>query len=118
EYDYAPNPDTEIDNMGINMNNTEKQTQVTIKCPNEKEYQATMDSSSDTNGTEVEMIDTTENGLATPEMQITGNEHVESYTLEIAIKTTQPEDTEWLHSEEFILVINKKSVASKKNKKN
>ncbi|CAG8801277.1 19737_t:CDS:1, partial [Gigaspora margarita] len=65
KYDYAPTLDTEIDNVGINMNNIEEQTQVTIECPNEEEYQATMGSSQDTNGTKVEMIDTTENDLVT-----------------------------------------------------
>ncbi|CAG8649071.1 18547_t:CDS:1 [Gigaspora margarita] len=72
EYDYAPTPDTEIDNVETNLNNTEEQTQVTIECPNEKEHQATMSSSPDTNDTEVEMIDPTENDPVTPEMQMSG----------------------------------------------
>ncbi|CAG8836808.1 29433_t:CDS:2, partial [Gigaspora margarita] len=72
EYNYAPTPDTEIDNVGINMNNTKAQTHIIMECPNKEKYQATMGPSLNTNGTEVEMIDTTENGLMTPEMQIAG----------------------------------------------
>ncbi|CAG8818809.1 30445_t:CDS:2 [Gigaspora margarita] len=64
KYDYAPTPDTEIDNVGIIMNNIEEQTQVTMEFPNEEDL--------DTNNTEVEMIDPTENDLVTPEMQISG----------------------------------------------
>ncbi|CAG8844198.1 13822_t:CDS:2, partial [Gigaspora margarita] len=51
ECDYAPTLDTEIDNVGMNLNNTEEQTQVTM---------------------ELEMIDPTENNLVTPEMQMSG----------------------------------------------
>src|SRR5260364_69620 len=65
EYNYAPSPDTEIDNVGMNLNNTEEQIQVTIECSNEEEHQATMSSSLNTNGTEVKMIDPTENDLVT-----------------------------------------------------
>ncbi|CAG8791535.1 28485_t:CDS:2, partial [Gigaspora margarita] len=145
EYDYAPTPDMEIDNVGININNTEEQIQVTMECPDEEEYQVTMGPSLDTNGTEVEMNDTIENDLVTPEMQMAGvfgtkdkmvaqhdnpgesttptymrgnedlkdelnilsftndtaaqsNDYAESHTLKTAIKATQLEDTEWLHS--------------------
>ncbi|CAG8699209.1 32319_t:CDS:2 [Gigaspora margarita] len=73
---------------------------ITIECPNEKEHQVTMDSSPDTNGTEVEIIDTTENDLGSNEdlrdklntFSFTNDikEHVESHILEIAIKSTQP----------------------------
>ncbi|CAG8616715.1 27458_t:CDS:2 [Gigaspora margarita] len=94
-----------------------------------------MSSSSNTNNTEVEMINPTENDLVTPEVQISGvldtktnwyftnnlaaqsNEHAEPYILETANKATQPENTEWLHSEGFTSVVNKKSAVSKKNKK-
>ncbi|CAG8722134.1 16640_t:CDS:1, partial [Gigaspora margarita] len=163
EYDYAPTPDTEIDNVGMNMNNTKEQIQVTMECPNKEEYQATMGSSPDTNNTEVEMIDPTENDLVTPRnadvrvldtkdklvaqhnnseesttliymqgnedlrdklntlsftnLAARSNEHVEPHTLETANKATQPGDTEWLHSEGFTPVVNKKLAASKKNKK-
>ncbi|CAG8698692.1 16260_t:CDS:2 [Gigaspora margarita] len=113
-------------------------------CPDKE--MATMDSSLDTNGTKVEMIDTTENDIVTRNADVRGsckmvaqcnedlrdklntlsftnniaarsNEHIESHTLETAIKITQPGDTEWLHSEGFTPVINKKLAASKKNKK-
>ncbi|CAG8814141.1 34516_t:CDS:2, partial [Gigaspora margarita] len=72
EYDYAPTLNTEIDNVGMNLNNIKEQTQVTIEYPNEKEHQATMSSSLDTNDTEVEMIDPTENDLVTLEVQMSG----------------------------------------------
>ncbi|CAG8845587.1 22053_t:CDS:2, partial [Gigaspora margarita] len=164
KYDYIPTPDTEIDNMGIIMNNTEEQTQVTMECSNEKEYQTTMGSSPDTNNTEVEIIDPTENILVTSELQISGvldtkdklvaqhsnsgestiliymrgnedlkdefntlsftnnlaaqsNKHVEPHTFETASKATQLGVTEWLYSEGFTPIVNKKSAASKKNKK-
>ncbi|CAG8817353.1 44019_t:CDS:2, partial [Gigaspora margarita] len=42
EYDYALISDTEIDNMRMNLNNTEKQIQATMECPNEKVHQATI----------------------------------------------------------------------------
>ncbi|CAG8823193.1 6216_t:CDS:2, partial [Gigaspora margarita] len=122
EYDYAPIPDTEINNVEMNTNNMEEQ------------IQATMGSSPDTNDTEVEMIDPTENDLVTPEMQMlevldtkdklvaqhdnsVDNKRVELHTLETANKATQSGDTKWLHSEGFIPVVNKKLAASKKNKK-
>ncbi|CAG8641605.1 18494_t:CDS:2 [Gigaspora margarita] len=103
----------EIDNIGINMNNMEEQIQVTIECPNKEEYQVTMDSSPDTNGTEVEMFTQQKmtcnprnadargnedlrnelNTLSfTNNIAAQSNEHVESHTLEIAIKTIQLED--------------------------
>ncbi|CAG8818932.1 2102_t:CDS:1 [Gigaspora margarita] len=72
EYDYAPTPNTEIDNVGTNLNNMEEQTQVTMECPNKEKHQVTMSSSPDTNDTEVEMIDPTANDLVTPEVQMSG----------------------------------------------
>ncbi|CAG8841836.1 18566_t:CDS:2, partial [Gigaspora margarita] len=79
---------TETNNMEINMNNMEEQTQA----------------SQNTNSTKVEMINSTENNLIILEMQMT------------ATKTTQLGDTEWLYLEGFIPVVNKRSTVSKKNK--
>ncbi|CAG8577188.1 5286_t:CDS:2 [Gigaspora margarita] len=165
ERETAQNPIEKKTQDTNSLQREEEQTQVTMECSNEEEYQMTMGSSPDTNDTEVKMINPTENDLVIPELQMSeildtkdklvaqhdnsgesttpiymqGNEdlrdelntlsftnnsaarsseHVEPYTLETANKATQPGDTEWLHSEGFTPVVNKKLAASKKNKKN
>ncbi|CAG8734458.1 43260_t:CDS:2, partial [Gigaspora margarita] len=115
EYDYAPTPDTEIDNVRIIMNNMEEQIQVTIECPNEEEYQATMDIRAlNTKDKLVAQHDNSRESTTPIYMQgnedlrdelntlsftnnsaAQNNEHVEHHTLETANKATQPGDAEW-----------------------
>ncbi|CAG8848764.1 40821_t:CDS:2, partial [Gigaspora margarita] len=103
EYDYAPTPDTEIDNVGTNMNNMEEQTQNDLVTP-EMQLLGVLD-------TEDKLVAQHDNsGESTTPIYIL-------ITLKTANKATQPGDTEWLHSEEFTPVVNKKLAASKKNKK-
>ncbi|CAG8519780.1 20279_t:CDS:2, partial [Gigaspora rosea] len=120
------------DSVETNMNNTEEQIQTIMKLPDEERKQMTMGSSPDTNSTEVEMIDSTVNELIPSEIQMTdvldtkdntlaqqvdrSSAHSELHSMETATKATQPEDTDWLYSEGFKPVINKRSTTLKKNK--
>ncbi|CAG8773406.1 7453_t:CDS:2 [Gigaspora margarita] len=116
---YAPTPDTVIDNMEINMSNTEVLAQTPMECFVEEGNQMTMGPSLVMNDTEMEMIESTEKDSVILEVHMTGaldiknnmvtqqdslgptsnvtvqsNEHLESHLSETAMDATKPGDIE------------------------
>ncbi|CAG8793281.1 35995_t:CDS:2, partial [Gigaspora margarita] len=126
--------DTAYKRIDDNTPHKKTQTQATMELLDKEINQVIMGLNSDTNSSEMEMIDPTENRLTSLQVTETGaldpevntsvpqatsntvTQHQESYLPEMTTKDTLSEDAEWLSFEGFIPVVNKRSTGSKKNK--
>ncbi|CAG8836738.1 10846_t:CDS:2, partial [Gigaspora margarita] len=131
---HAPTLDTVIDNIEINMGNTEIVAQTPMECSVEEENQVTMGALDIKNNTVIQqnslgvssipdhmqgnenLQDELDTLSPTSNVIVRSNEYLEFHLSETATDATKPEDIEWLQLEGFTPVVNKNLAVSKKNK--